>query len=199
VGVAGSNPATPTKTSPDKSTSSRSRARPTKGAPGQLLGQKRRSGLSPPPDPGNESPGTVATATGAVVQSVLRRTTTNYRRIAAHASPKRPVRPAARLRIVIEPTTSGRKWIASLDDRVLCVTAWPFVKSARLLLAEGYRADAMVEMWRPNTDEFALRGHLGTVAAAVIDGETASRCAKNGVPIRFPRMAATKLAGGPAS
>jgi hypothetical protein len=101
---------------------------------------------------------------------------------------------AALLRIVIDPTASGRKWTARLDDRVLRVSAWPFVKSARLLLAEGYPADAVIEMWRPNGDEFALRGHLDTVAATVIDGETASRCAKNGVPIRFPRMAATTLA-----
>jgi len=112
----------------------------------------------------------------------------------AHASPTTPVKPAAPLRIEIEPIGSGRKWTASLDGRVLCVTVWPFVKSARLLLAEGYPADAVIEMWRPNGDEFALRGHLDTVAATVIDGETASRCAKNGVPIRFPRMAATTLA-----
>jgi hypothetical protein len=97
---------------------------------------------------------------------------------------------------VIEPTTSGRKWIASLDDRVLCVTAWPFVKSARLLLAEGYPADATVEMWRPNTDEFALRGRLGTVAATVIDGESDVGCAKNGLPVRFPGIAAATLARG---
>jgi hypothetical protein len=34
-------------------------------------------------------------------------------------------------------------------------------------------------MWRPNTDEWALRGRLGAVAATVIDGETAPRRAKN--------------------
>jgi hypothetical protein len=44
-------------------------------------------------------------------------------------------------------------------------------------------------MWRPNTDEWALRGRLGAVAATIIDGETASHCAKNGVPVRFPGMA----------
>jgi hypothetical protein len=71
---------------------------------------------------------------------------------------------------VIEPTASGRKWTARLGDRVLCVTAWPFVKSARLLLAEGYPADTVIEMWRPNTREWALRGRLGVVAATVIDG-----------------------------
>jgi hypothetical protein len=32
------------------------------------------------------------------------------------------------------------------------VTARPFVKSARLLSAEGHPADAVIEMWRPNTD-----------------------------------------------
>ena len=55
------------------------------------------------------------------------------------------------------------------------MTAWPFVKSARLLSAEGHPADAVIEMWRPNTDEWVLRGRLGAVAATVIDGETASR------------------------
>ena len=103
-------------------------------------------------------------------------------------------KPAAPFRIVIEPTASGRKWTARLGDRVLCVNAWPFVMSARLLLAEGHPTDALIEMWRPTTDEWALRGRLGAVAATVIDGETASRCAKNRVPIRIPGMAATTLA-----
>ena len=87
---------------------------------------------------------------------------------------------------MIVPTASRKKWTARLNDRVLCVSAWPFVMSARLLLAEGYPADAFIEMWRPNTDEWALRGRLGAVAATVIDGETAPRSAKNGVPSRFP-------------
>ena len=55
---------------------------------------------------------------------------------------------AAPLRIVIEATASGRKWTARLGDRVLCVTAWPFVTSARLLLAEGFPANSVIEMWR---------------------------------------------------
>ena len=63
------------------------------------------------------------------------------------------VNPARTLKIVIEPTRSGRKWIARLDDRLLCVTVWPFVKSARLLLAEGYPADTVAEIWCPNTDD----------------------------------------------
>jgi hypothetical protein len=161
----------------------RTGARPAKGVLGQLLGQKRRSGLPPPHDSKNESPGAVATATGAEVQSVLRRTTPNYSKNVAHASPTTP-RPSTPLRIVIELTASGRKWTARLDDRVLCVTAWPFVKSARSLLAEGYPADTVIEMWRPNTREWALRGRLGAVAATIIDGETGSRSAKNGSPAR---------------
>ena len=90
------------------------------------------------------------------------------------------------LRIIIEPTRSGRKWTARLGDRVLCVAAAPFVKSARVLLAEGYPADTTIEMWRPNTAEWALRGRLGAVAATVIDGEKAPRSAKNGVLSHFP-------------
>ena len=139
-----------------------------------------------PPDPKNESPGTVGTVTGAEVKSVLRRTTPSYRKIVAHFSPTTPIKSAAPLRIVIEATASGRKWIARLDDRVLCEGASPFVKSARLLLAEGYPADTVVEIWRSNTGEWAMRGRLGTAAATVIDGETAPRCAKNGSPARDP-------------
>jgi hypothetical protein len=85
---------------------------------------------------------------------------------------------------VIQPTASGRKWTARLGKCVLCVSAWPFVKSARRLLAEGHASDIMIEMWRPNAAEFALRGRLGAVAATVIDGETASRGAKNGPAAR---------------
>jgi hypothetical protein len=94
--------------------------------------------------------------------------------------------PAApqRIVIVIQPTASGRKWAARLGDRVLCVSAWPFVKSARLLLDEGYPADAVIEMWRPNATDWAIRGRLGAVAATVIDGERGSRRAKNRSPAR---------------
>jgi hypothetical protein len=90
------------------------------------------------------------------------------------------------LLIVIEPTASGRKWIARVGDREVCKSTSPFVKSARLLLDEGYSADAAIEMWRPDTDDWALQGRLGAVAATVMDGETASRCAKNGSPARDP-------------
>ncbi len=94
---------------------------------------------------------------------------------------------AAQLRIVIEPSTSGRKWIARLGDRVLCVSAWPFVKSARLLYAEGHPVQSVIELWHSDADAWALRGRLGAVAATVIDGETASRRAKNASPVRDPR------------
>ena len=50
--------------------------------------------------------------------------------------------------------------------------------SARLLLAEGYPADTMVEMWRPNTDEWALRGRLANIATTLMDGESSAGCAK---------------------
>jgi hypothetical protein len=107
-------------------------------------------------------------------------------------SPSIEIKTAASLRIVIQPTASGRKWIACLLNRVLCVSAWPFVKSARRLLAEGYPADTMVEVWRPNAAEWAMRGRLGPVAATVIDGESASRGAKNGPPARGPDQARGK-------
>jgi len=115
------------------------------------------------------------------------------------ASTAPPPPAAASLRIVVEPTASRRKWVARLDDRVLCVSVWPFVKSARLLLAECYPADTVIEMRRPNADEWALRGRLGAVAATVIDGETVSRRAKNGSPVRFPGIAAGTTPAGGAS
>jgi hypothetical protein len=84
------------------------------------------------------------------------------------------------LRIIIEPTKNGRKWTARIGDRVLCVAAAPFVKSARLLLAEGYPAETVIEMWRPGTNAWALRGRVGPVASVVLDGEKVPRRAKNG-------------------
>jgi hypothetical protein len=117
------------------------------------------------PDPETVRPGTVGTVTGANLP--------------------------ASLQIEISPTASGRKWTARLGTRAVCRCASPFITSARVLLAEGHPADAVIELWRPNTDEFALRGRLGAVAATLIDGETAKRAAKNGAPIRFPGMAAT--------
>jgi hypothetical protein len=62
--------------------------------------------------------------------------------------------------------------------------AAPFGRSARVLLAEGYPADAVIEMWRPNTKEWALRGRIGPVAATLLAGETAGSVAKNGSPVR---------------
>jgi hypothetical protein len=54
--------------------------------------------------------------------------------------------------------------------------------------ATGYRVHpsgrAKYELWRLNTSEWAMRGRLGAVSAIVIDGETASRRAKNGPPAR---------------
>src|SRR5258708_3503005 len=121
----------------------------------------RRDAGQAPPDPENRSPGAVATATRAEVQTNALRQT--YSTLAAHGSQATSVAPTAALRIVISPTPSGRKWTASLKDRLICRSAWPFVVSARLLLAEGSPADAMVEMWRPDSDEWALSGRLGEV------------------------------------
>jgi hypothetical protein len=105
-GVAGSNPATPTKLAADISTSCPVGSEGPKRGPGQLSGQKRRSRLS-------------------------------------------PLTSAPSL-IVIEPTASGRKWIARVGDREVCESTSPFVRSARLLLDEGCSADAVIELWRPS-------------------------------------------------
>ena len=50
-------------------------------------------------------------------------------------------------------------------------------------------------LWRPNTGEWATRGRLGAVAAIVIDGETASRRAKNGSPVRDQACGSTEHLG----
>jgi len=67
----------------------------------------------------------------------------------------------------------NRRAVLGAGARPSRVTAWPFVKSARLLLVEGHPADAVIEMWRPNTDAWALRGHLDSVAATAIEDAVA--------------------------
>ena len=57
-------------------------------------------------------------------------------------------------------------------------------------------ADTRVLMSRSNTGEWALRGRVGAVAVTLRDGETASLCAKYGVPLGFSGMAATTPVGG---
>jgi hypothetical protein len=91
---------------------------------------------------------------------------------------------AAPMRIMVEPTATGRKWRALFDGKQVCISAWPFVMAARQLLAAGHPPDTLLEMWRPGATEWALRGRLGAVAATVIEGETASRRAINGPPMR---------------
>jgi hypothetical protein len=63
------------------------------------------------------------------------------------------LRIAAPLRIVTEPIASGRKWRAFFDDECVCISAWPFVIAARQLLAAGYPADSIIQMWRPGATE----------------------------------------------
>jgi hypothetical protein len=89
------------------------------------------------------------------------------------SSPLRAAMAAASilLRIFVEPTPSGRKWRAWLDDRLIVISSWPFVMSARLLVGEGYPMDSKIEMWRLDAASCALRGRLGTVARTLIDGE----------------------------
>jgi hypothetical protein len=139
-----------------------------------------------PARPRKWKPDTVGTVTRTEFQSVVRRTTPSYRKIVAHFSPTTPIKSAAPLRIVIEATASGRKWIARLDDRVLCVSAWPFVKSARLLLAESYPADTAVEIWRPDVAEWAMRGRLGAVAATIIEGERRRAAPRTALRLAIP-------------
>lgn len=99
------------------------------------------------------------------------------------------------VRIFIAPTACGRKCRASLDGETICVSTSPLITSARILVDKGFDPNCVIEMWRDNADAWSLRGQIGAVAATLIDGETAERRAKNRVPIHFPGMAATALAG----
>ena len=98
---------------------------------------------------------------------------------------------AAPIRIVIAPTASGRKWVSSLNDKTLCISASPLVMASRLLIAERFDPNSIIEMWHRHADAWALRGRLGAVAAVIIDGEKkptqwsriGGRAARNGQPI----------------
>jgi hypothetical protein len=92
------------------------------------------------------------------------------------------------LRIVVKPTASGKKWVATVDGEAICVSASPFVRSARVLLEKGYPADTAIEMWRPGATEWAPRGQLGAVAATLIEGEKAPPRAKNLPPVNVPSV-----------
>lgn len=111
--------------------------------------------------------------------------------VSADASSKQ----VAPMRIIVTLTTSGRKWRATLGGRVLCTSAAPLVKSARVLIAEDFGPNLVIEMWRAGTDAWALRGRLGVAAATLLDGETAAPHAKNGVPVRFLGKAASSKGG----
>ena len=97
----------------------------------------------------------------------------------------------APVRISITTTASGRKWRASFNGETLCVSASPLVTSARILIAKGIDPYRTVEMWHQHANSWSLRGQLGEVAASLVDGETATRPAKNRVPVDFLGMAAT--------
>ncbi len=91
------------------------------------------------------------------------------------------------LQVVVSLTASRRKWRADFNGKTLCVSASPLIKSARILISQGFDPSYEIQMVRPGEETWALRGLLGVVAATVIDGEKASRRAKNGVPVRFSR------------
>jgi hypothetical protein len=99
---------------------------------------------------------------------------------------------AAAIRIIVTPTLSGRKWLATFDGAVLCTSSSPLVISARILLARAFDPARTVEMWHANATTWALRGRLGPVAATLIDGEKATRPAKNRVLARFPATPAAQ-------
>jgi hypothetical protein len=100
---------------------------------------------------------------------------------------------AAAISIIVTPTLSGRKWLATFEGAVLCTSSSPLVMSARILLARAFDPARTVEMWHANATAWALRGRLGPVAATLIDGEKATPPAKNRVLARFPATLAVQL------
>jgi hypothetical protein len=62
---------------------------------------------------------------------------------------------------LVAPTASGRKWVSSLNDKPLCISASPLVKASWLLIAERVDPNSIIEMWHRHTDAWALRGRLG--------------------------------------
>jgi hypothetical protein len=97
----------------------------------------------------------------------------------------------APIRIDVSPMARG-KWRATLDGKVLCVVTAPLVVATRLLIARGVDPTRSIEMWHAGSASWALRGRIGAVAAALLDGETATQAAKNTSPVRFPRPAAIR-------
>ena len=103
---------------------------------------------------------------------------------------------AAPIRIVVAPTASGRKWVSSLNDKTLCISASPLVMASRLLIAQRFDPNSIIEMWHHHADAWALRGRLGAVAAVIIDGEKKpTQPAKNGPPIRFSGEPNARIGG----
>jgi hypothetical protein len=104
--------------------------------------------------------------------------------------------------IVVKPTASGRKWRASLDGKALCTSTSPLVAAARVLIASGHDPHAIIEMWHRHADGWSLRGCLGAVAVARLEGEVApnvpARRARNVAPIRFTGKGSYPKRGGSA-
>jgi hypothetical protein len=99
---------------------------------------------------------------------------------------------ASPIRIDVAPMAHG-KWRATFNGKTLCIVAAPMVKAARILIARGHDPARIIELWHVDADGWALRGRLGPVAATLIDGEKATRPAKNRVLARFPATPAVQL------
>jgi hypothetical protein len=60
------------------------------------------------------------------------------------------------------------KFEARLGDRLLCVSATPFLKAARALIAEGADPDATLVLRSAGKDYDAMRARLGVAAARTV-------------------------------
>jgi hypothetical protein len=81
---------------------------------------------------------------------------------------------ALTLTLIITPALRGvGRYQAYLDsdDSVLCVSRAPFLDAARLLIATGHDADAILEMCRPGASSWDLRAPL-QIAAQLDVAET---------------------------
>jgi hypothetical protein len=93
--------------------------------------------------------------------------------------------PQDSLQVFVSLSPSRRKWRADFNGKTLCISTSPLIKSARILIAQGFDPDCMIETVRAGDKSRLLRGRLGVVAATVIDGEKVVHSAKKRVPVRF--------------
>lgn len=79
--------------------------------------------------------------------------------------------------VTVTPFRADR-FTASIDDRIICKSRTPLLSAARVLLARGHSADAILVMRWSEQDHDALRAPLGLAAQLTVNDSKAPRFAK---------------------